>query len=93
MATVKKIPHRLCLGCHEVKPKKELIRIVRSPEGEYSLDFTGKKPGRGAYICKNAECFDKAQKTKQFNKSFREEVPSDTVKSLKEELFAADGAK
>ena len=53
----KKIPMRMCMGCNEMKPKKELIRIVKSPEGEISLDFTGKKPGRGAYICRDKECF------------------------------------
>ena len=52
----KKIPMRQCLGCREMKPKKELIRVVKSPEGEVSLDFKGKKPGRGAYVCPQAEC-------------------------------------
>lgn len=60
----------MCLGCGEMKPKKELIRVVKSPEGEISLDFTGKKSGRGAYICRNGECFDKARKTHRFEKSF-----------------------
>ena len=58
----KKIPMRKCLGCNEMKPKKELIRAVKSPEGEISLDLTGKKSGRGAYICKSAECIKKARK-------------------------------
>lgn len=66
----KKIPMRMCLGCGEMKPKKELIRVVKSPEGEISLDFTGKKSGRGAYICRNGECFDKARKARRFEKSF-----------------------
>lgn len=60
----------MCLGCGEMKPKKELIRVVKSPEGEISLDFTGKKSGRGAYICRNGECFDKARKARRFEKSF-----------------------
>ena len=55
----KKIPMRQCLGCREMKPKRELIRVVRSPEGEISLDFKGKAPGRGAYICPDAECLKK----------------------------------
>ncbi len=66
----KKIPMRMCLGCGEMKSKKELIRVVKSPEGEISLDFTGKKSGRGAYICRNGECFDKARKARRFEKSF-----------------------
>lgn len=60
----------MCLGCGEMKSKKELIRVVKSPEGEISLDFTGKKSGRGAYICRNGECFDKARKARRFEKSF-----------------------
>lgn len=60
---IKKIPMRQCLGCNEHKPKKELIRVVRSPEGEISLDFNGKKSGRGAYICPSEECFKKARKS------------------------------
>lgn len=67
---LKKIPMRMCLGCGEMKSKKELIRVVKSPEGEISLDFTGKKSGRGAYICRNGECFDKARKARRFEKSF-----------------------
>lgn len=60
----------MCLGCGEMKSKKELIRVVKSSEGEISLDFTGKKSGRGAYICRNGECFDKARKARRFEKSF-----------------------
>ena len=60
MAQAKKIPMRMCLGCGEMKPKKELIRAVKSPEGDISIDLTGKKNGRGAYICRSAECFRKA---------------------------------
>lgn len=66
----KKIPMRMCLGCNEMKPKKELIRVVKSPEGEISLDFTGKKSGRGAYICRSTECFGKARKARRFEKAF-----------------------
>ena len=60
----KKIPMRQCVGCREMKPKKELIRVVRSPEGQVSLDFRGKLPGRGAYVCPNAACLTKARKSK-----------------------------
>ena len=66
----KKIPMRMCLGCNEMKPKMELIRVVRSPEGEISLDFKGKAAGRGAYICRSAECLEKARKARRFEKSF-----------------------
>lgn len=66
----KKIAMRMCLGCGEMKPKKELIRVVRSPEGDISLDFTGKKSGRGAYICRSKGCFEKARKGRRFEKSF-----------------------
>ena len=66
---VKKIPQRMCLGCQTSRPKKELVRIVRSPEGEFSVDFTGKKPGRGAYICNNPECLAKAKKSHGLERS------------------------
>lgn len=58
----KKIPMRMCLGCQEMRPKKELIRVVKNKENEISLDFNGKKPGRGAYLCKSISCFEKARK-------------------------------
>ena len=61
---------RMCLGCNEMKPKKELIRVVRSPEDEISLDTTGKKSGRGAYVCPNAECLRLARKSRKLEKSF-----------------------
>ena len=60
MPVRKSIPMRKCTGCNEMKPKKELVRVVRSPEGEVSLDLTGKKPGRGAYVCRSSECLAKA---------------------------------
>ncbi|MBM6838122.1 YlxR family protein, partial [Clostridium saudiense] len=66
---VKKIPLRMCTGCMEMKPKKELIRVVKSPEGEVSVDLTGKKSGRGAYVCKNAECLEKAFKAKRLSRN------------------------
>lgn len=87
MATVKKIPVRLCLGCKEPYPKKELARIVRSPEGEISYDPVGKKPGRGAYICRKPECFDAAVKTKQFAKAFKEQVPAEKLAEARAQLF------
>ena len=71
----KKIPMRTCTGCGEQKPKKELVRVVRSPEGEISLDTTGKKPGRGAYICPNAACLAKAKKAKRLERVFACAIP------------------
>ncbi|MCM1313965.1 MAG: YlxR family protein [Prevotella sp.] len=82
----KKIPVRMCLGCNEMKPKKELIRVVRSPEGEVSLDFTGKKSGRGAYICRNAECFGKARKARRFEKAFSCRIEDDIYGGMADEL-------
>ncbi len=68
MAT-RKVPLRKCTGCNEMKEKRELVRVVRSPQGEVSLDLTGKKPGRGAYICKNAECLRLAKKAKRIERA------------------------
>jgi len=68
-AKPRKIPLRMCVGCREMKPKKELLRAVRSPEGEVSLDPTGKKAGRGAYVCFNAECLKKALKQRQLDRA------------------------
>ncbi|HOQ16496.1 MAG TPA: YlxR family protein [Defluviitaleaceae bacterium] len=85
----RKIPLRKCTGCQEMKNKKELIRIVRNQEGEISLDFTGKKPGRGAYICPNEECLEKAQKSKGLERSFKTAIPDEIYEELKSELKKA----
>ncbi|MBQ8057113.1 MAG: YlxR family protein [Ruminococcus sp.] len=69
MATQRKVPLRKCTGCGEMKEKRELVRVVRSKEGEVSLDLVGKKPGRGAYICKNAECLKLARKAKRIERA------------------------
>ena len=82
----KKIPMRKCIGCNEMKPKKELIRIVRSPEGEFDLDVTGKKSGRGAYICKNPECIALVKKGKKLNRSFETSIPDEIYDKLESEL-------
>jgi hypothetical protein len=82
----KKIPMRMCLGCGEMKPKKELIRVVRAPEGEISLDFVGKKSGRGAYICRSRECFDKARKARRFEKSFSCRIEESVYEVMADEL-------
>ncbi len=86
MAGVKKIPMRMCLGCGEMKPKKELIRAVKSPEGEISLDLTGKKSGRGAYVCPNAECLRLARKAKRFEKSFECRISDEVYDTMEREL-------
>lgn len=88
MAVVKKIPARLCLGCQEQKPKKELVRIVRSPEGEFSVDMTGKKSGRGAYICNSKECFEKAVKEHRFERSFKGAIDRAVYDELREQFFS-----
>lgn len=85
---VKKIPQRMCLGCQTSRPKKELVRIVRSPEGEFSVDFTGKKPGRGAYICNNLECLAKAKKSHGLERSFKSPVDASVYELLERELQA-----
>ena len=83
---VKKIPVRQCLGCSEHKPKPELLRVVLSPDGEVSLDFTGKKSGRGAYICRNKKCLAKAQKSHRLEKNLDCEIPEAVYERLSAEL-------
>lgn len=82
----KKIPLRMCLGCNEMKPKAELLRVVKSPESEISLDSTGKKNGRGAYLCHSATCLEKAVKSKRLERTFQMAVPNEVYESLKKEL-------
>ena len=82
----KKIPMRQCLGCREMKPKKELIRVVRSPEGEISLDFKGKANGRGAYLCPSAECLKKAVKARALARAFETQIPPELYERLKQEM-------
>lgn len=87
----KKIPMRQCLGCREHKPKMEMIRVVRSPEGEVSLDFKGKKPGRGAYVCRSSECLKKAHKSGAIGRELEVQVPEEIWQRLQEEMEAGDG--
>ena len=82
----KKVPERRCAGCGQTKTKSELIRVVRSPEGEISLDTTGKKSGRGVYLCKCEECFNKAFKKKRLEASLKCPVSVDVYESLKEHV-------
>lgn len=82
----KKIPMRQCLGCREMKPKKELLRVVRSPEGEVSLDFKGKSPGRGAYVCACADCLNRAIKTRALDRALETKIPDDVFDKLRQQL-------
>lgn len=82
----KKIPMRMCLGCNEMKPKKELLRVVKSPEGEISLDFVGKKNGRGAYICHNTDCYEKARKSRRLEKAFSCKIDENVYEVMADEL-------
>ena len=87
----KSIPLRKCTGCQEMKDKRTLVRVVRSENGEFSVDFIGKKPGRGAYICPNLECLEKAKKSKGLERSFKTPVPAEVYEKLREELLNAGG--
>jgi predicted RNA-binding protein YlxR (DUF448 family) len=77
---------RRCIACLEMKAKRELIRVVKSPEGEISLDETGRKNGRGAYLCKDPSCFRKAQKSKALNREFKTEIPDDIYQLMEKQL-------
>jgi predicted RNA-binding protein YlxR (DUF448 family) len=87
----KKIPMRQCLGCREMKPKKELIRAVRSPNGVVSLDFRGKNPGRGAYVCKNADCLKKAIKSRALERALETAIPEEVIAALHGQMEDANG--
>ena len=87
----KKVPMRMCVGCREMKPKKELLRIVRSPEGEVSVDRTGKASGRGAYICPVLACFKKARKSKRLESNLNVPIPEEVYERLEEEI--SEGTK
>ncbi|MBE5826498.1 MAG: YlxR family protein [Butyrivibrio sp.] len=82
----KKIPTRKCVGCGEMKEKKELIRIIKTPEGEVLVDATGKANGRGAYICNNSECFKKAVKNKGLERALKSSIPADVLERIEKEL-------
>lgn len=82
----KKIPMRKCLGCNEMKEKRSLIRVVRDPQGEISLDLTGKKSGKGAYICRSVECYKSAVRSKRFEKAFSCAIPKEVYEKMQEEL-------
>ena len=86
----KKIPMRQCLGCREHKPKKELIRVVRSPEGEISLDFRGKASGRGAYLCPDPACLNKAVKARAIERALECPIPPEIYEKLSEQMEAGE---
>jgi len=88
----RKIPMRMCVGCREMKEKKQLIRVVRSPEGEVSLDPVGKKPGRGAYVCRSAECLKRAIRQKQLERQLDVTLPPETAEALTAAMKAAEEA-
>lgn len=86
MSTVRKIPMRQCIGCGEMKSKKEMMRVLRTTEGEITLDVTGKKNGRGAYLCKSPECLKKAIRSKGLERSLKTPIPSEIYESLEKEM-------
>lgn len=93
----KKVPMRMCTGCGEMKPKKELVRVVRGPEKEdggtpeIALDLTGKKPGRGAYLCRSAQCLQKARKSRRLERAFSCRIPEEVYGQMEKELGADGG--
>ena len=86
MQKVRKVPQRQCVGCREMKNKKDLIRAVRSPEGEISLDFKGKKPGRGAYVCPDAACLKRARKSRALERAFETAIPAEVYDQLEQQM-------
>jgi len=90
MIKTKKIPLRRCIGCGESFPKKELIRVVRTPEGSVVLDFSGKVGGRGAYVCKRSDCFKKARKANRLRTNLECEIPEELLVALEEEVALAE---
>ena len=91
MPKVKKIPQRQCVGCREMKDKKSQLRVVKSPEGDVSLDFVGKKPGRGAYVCHDVACLQRARKSRALERAFETDIPSEVYDAMEAELGGADG--
>ena len=89
---MKKIPMRQCVGCREMKPKKELVRVVKSPEGVISMDLKGKSPGRGAYVCQQETCLQRAIKSIALERAFSTAIPQEVYDRLTEEMEAAEDA-
>ncbi len=87
---MKKIPLRQCIGCGKMKSKKEMIRVIKTPEGEIMMDATGRKNGRGAYICPSSECLKKAIKSKGLERSFKMNIPKEVYEQLTKEMESID---
>ena len=83
---MRKVPMRMCTGCGQMKPKRELVRVVKSQDGEIALDLTGKKAGRGAYVCRDIECLQKARKARRLEKAFSCRIPDEVYDRMEEEL-------
>lgn len=90
MNTKKKVPMRKCVGCGEMKNKKEMMRVLKTPEEEFVLDTTGKKNGRGAYVCLSGECLGKAIKSKGLERSFKQAIPKEVYEELEKEMNALE---
>lgn len=90
MSSNKKIPMRKCVGCQEMKSKKEMLRVIRTSEGEFLLDATGKKNGRGAYLCPSRTCLEKAVKGKGLERSFQQAIPQEVYETLEREMREID---
>jgi uncharacterized protein len=86
----KKIPMRMCTGCGEMKPKRELVRVVKNSEGEISLDLTGKAQGRGAYVCRSIDCLKKARKSRRIERSFKCRIPDELYDKMETEMIAGE---
>ncbi len=86
MGANKKVPMRKCVGCQEMKSKKEMIRVIRTSEGEFLLDATGRKNGRGAYLCPNGDCLAKAVKNNGLERSFKQAIPKEVYEALEKEM-------
>ena len=84
------MPVRMCVGCQEMKNKKEMIRVIKTPEGTFILDATGKKNGRGAYVCPSEECLQLARKNKGLERSFKQAIPAEVYESLEKEMEALE---
>ena len=87
---MKKIPMRQCVGCREMKPKKDLVRVVKSPEGVISLDLRGKAPGRGAYVCRSKECLRRAMKSGALSRGFETAIPPEIFQQLEQQMEGAE---
>ncbi len=90
MNNTKKTPQRQCIGCGEMKNKKEMLRIIKTTQGEIQIDITGKKNGRGAYLCKSSQCFNKAVKSKGLERSLKVAIPHEVYEELEKELIGLE---